>query len=116
MDEWKDILSRKEGKLTDEELLRYLHENMPEEEKSSFEKKLTGSFETDAIEGLQQIKDKEKLHSHVHQLNQKLPHLLRHKKQRLNRKRLKDFQWSILTILILLFLCIITYVIIRMHV
>ncbi len=112
MADWKDILSDKEEKLTDEDLLRYLHEDLPEDEKNSLEKKLTGSFESDALDGLQQIKGKDRLSNHVHQLNNKLPQLLRPKKQRSEKNRLKDFQWIVLAIIILLFFCIITFVII----
>jgi len=115
MAEWKDILSGKEEKLSDEDLLRFLDENISEEEKNILEKKATGSFEGDAIDGLQQIKDKARLHNHLNQLNRKLPQLLRHKKYRPERNGIKDLQWIILAIIILLFLCIMTYMILGMH-
>ncbi len=111
----RDILSDKEEKLTEDDLLRYLDENISEEEKNLLEKKAAGSFESDALDGLQQIKDKARLRSDIRQLNKKLPHLLRQKKQRPAKTWLKDFQWIILTLLILLFLCIMTYVILAMH-
>lgn len=115
MDEQKDIVY-KEEQLTDEDLLKYLLENMSEEEKYSFEKKVTGPFESDALDGLQQIKDKARLHKNVHQLHQKLPQLLLSRKQRLEKRKLKDFQWIIYTITILLILCIITFImIIKTH-
>ncbi len=116
MDNLKDILSPNEEKLTDEELLKYLHDNLSEEEKNKLEKKITGAFENDALDGLKQIKDRARLQSHVHQLNQILPQLLRYKKYRSEKKQLKDFPWTILAIIILLFLCIVTYLmIIKMH-
>ncbi len=115
MADWRNILSDKDEKLTDEDLLRYMSENLSEEEKNIFERKATESFESDAIDGLQQIKDKARLRKHVHQLNQKLPQLLRYKKNRIQKNKLKDFQWIILAILILLFLCIMSYVILTMH-
>ncbi len=113
MADWKDILSPDEEKLTDEDLLRYLHDDLSEEEKKLFEQKATGAFESDALNGLQQIKDKDTLRRHVYQLNKKLPQLLRNKNKQLEKKRQKDFQWIILTIIILLFICIMSYVIIH---
>ena len=115
MDEWKDILATDDGKLTDEDLLRYLHNNLSEPEKNKFEKKVTGSFESDAIDGLKLIKDRAGLQNHVHQLNQKLPKLLRQKKYWSRKKQFKDLQWTLLAIIILLFLCIMGYVVIRMN-
>lgn len=112
MADWKEILFDNKEKLTDNDLLSYLHDELPEEEKNLLEKKITGSFENDALEGLQQIKDKQRLSNHVQQLNKKLPKLLRHKKQLSEKNRLKDFHWSILAIVILLFLCLMAYVMI----
>lgn len=115
MNDWKDILAGKEEKLTDEDLLRYLDNDLSEEEKNVLEKKVIDSFESDAIDGLQQIKDTDKLRRHVRHLNKKLPYLLRLKKHRLEKNSLKDFQWIILAIIVLLFLCTMGYVIITMY-
>jgi hypothetical protein len=115
MDEWKDILSPNHEKLTDEELLKYLHDDLSEDEKNKLEKKATGAFENDALDGLKHIKERAVLEHHLQQLNQKLPTILRQKKYRAEKKRLKELQWLILTIVILLFVCIIAYLVIRMH-
>lgn len=114
MDDWKDILPGKDEQLTDEDLLKYLHNEMSDEEKYQFEKKIS-SFESDALDGLQQINDKTRLHNHIKQLNKKLPQLLLLKKQRLEKRKLREMQWTILTIIIVLFLCITTYALIRMN-
>jgi len=116
MADWKDILSDEEEQLTDEDLLKYLDNEMSEEEKYLFEKKINSSFESDALDGLQQIKDRKKLTSHVRQLQKKLPKILLSKKQRSAKKEVKDLQWIVLTVIFLLFICIITYVIIRMNI
>ena len=114
MADWKDILSDKQEKLSDEQILRYLDGNISEEEKNELEK-ATGSFESDAVAGLQQIKDKKKIERDVRQLNEALPHLLRYRNSRKQRKGVKDIQWIVLAIIILLFLCIVTYVLLRMN-
>lgn len=115
MDDRKEILSANEGNLTDEDLLRYLNNNLSEEDKINFEKKLSGSFEQDAIDGLKQIKDKASLQTQVLQLNQKLPQMLRSRKPRSVRRKLKDLHWTILAIILLLLMCILGYLVIRIH-
>ena len=115
MADFKEILSDKDEMLTDEDLLKYLHENISEEEKYSIEKKITGTFESDAIDGLQQIKDKKRLQNQVRQLQRNLPQLLL-KKHRLEKRKLNDMQLVILTIIIILFLCITTYIFVGLRV
>ena len=114
MADFKEILSDKDELLSDEDLLKYLQNNISEEEKYVIERKLTGVFESDAIDGLQQIKDKKRLQTHIKQLHRELPQLLQ-KKHRLEKKKLNDMKWIIPTIIFLLFLCIITFVLITMQ-
>lgn len=115
MADWKNILPDNE-QLSNEDLLKYLANNTSEEEKHAIEKKFSdSSFESDAIDGLQQIKNLERLKNHVSQLNQKLHQQLLSKKQRKEKRKIKDFQWIIFTIVILLLLCIISLAIISMH-
>lgn len=115
MADWKDILSENEEQLSEEELLKYLDSNISEEEKYSIEKKINNSpFETDAFQGLSQVQNKDNLKKQVNQLNQKL-HQLTAKKPRKEKRKIKIFEWIILAILILLFICIISYVIIYLQ-
>jgi hypothetical protein len=110
MADWKDILSDKEEQLSDEELLKYLDENISDDEKVSIENKLNNSdFEADALQGLLQVQDKDNLQKHVNHLNQKL-HQLTSRRQRKEKKKIKIFEWIVLTILLLLFICIICYI------
>ncbi len=116
MADWKNILPDNNEQLSDEDLLKYLDSNTSKEEKYAIEKKLSDtSFESDAIDGLQQIKSQERLKNHVSQLNQKLHQQLLVKKHRKEKRKINDFQLIILTIVILLLLCIIGYAIISMH-
>lgn len=115
MDEWKNILPADSKSLTDDDLLKYLDGTLTEEEKKEVEIKVAGSFESDAVEGLKQIKGKDRIQAHISQINQKLPQILRQKRYRVEKKKLKNIQLTILTIIILLFLCIVTYAVIRMN-
>lgn len=115
MDERKQILSGESEKLTDEDLLKYLRGTLSAEERKQVEFKITGSFESDALDGLKQIKDKTRIQGHVQQINKKLPQILRQKKYWAKKKHLKEIQWTVLAVIILLFLCIMTYVVIKMQ-
>jgi len=115
MADWKDILSDKEEQLTGEELLRYLHHDIPEHEKDLIEKKIqSGAFESDALEGLSRVQSQETIQKHVGQLHLKLRQLTA-KKTRKEKEKIKIFEWMILAILILLFICIISFIIITLH-
>ena len=116
MAEWKNISPDNNEQLSNEDLLKYLDSRTSEEEKYAIEKKFSDtSFESDAIDGLQQIKSQERLKNHVSQLDQKLQQQLISKKHRKEKRKIKDFQWIILTVVILLLLCLISLAIISMH-
>ncbi len=111
-----NILSHNEEQLTEKELLNYLNDHLSEEEKSFVEKKIAGDpFDADALEGLSKIENKENLKTQVTQLNKKLQQHLTAKRQRKEKIKINIFRWIILTILILLFICIISYVIISLQ-
>lgn len=116
MAEWKNILPDNNEQLSNEDLLKFLDSNTSEEDKYAIVRKFGDtSFESDAIDGLQQIKSQERLKNHVSQLNQKLHQQLLSKKQRKEKRKIKDFEWIILAIVILLLLCIISLAIVSMH-
>lgn len=116
MAEWKDILSEEEDQLSDEDLLKYFDERTSTEEKNVIERKVgQSSFDSDALQGLSHVKNKASLLKQVNQLNRKLHQQLDAKKQRKEKRKINVYQWIILTILILLFICIVGFVIIRMQ-
>src|SRR4051794_25431370 len=115
MADWKDILSGNEEKLTEEELLSYLHHDISDHEKELIEKKIfSGPFESDAFEGLSRVSNPARLQKHVGQLHLKLRQLTA-KKTRKEKEKIKIYEWMILAILILLFLCVLSFIIISLH-
>jgi hypothetical protein len=95
-------------------LLAYLQGKLSEEKQHEIEKQLLESdFEQEAMEGLQQIKEKQKINSIVEQLNRDLK--AKTKKRRLRRRKmeLKQEPWLWITIFIMLALIVISYMIIR---
>lgn len=115
MAEQDKILFKEEDLISEKDLLRYLDEKTPEVEKNAIEEKASeNSFESDALEGLQQI-NPERIKSDVRLLNQKLQQHLHAKKHRNDKGKIKDLQWILVAIIILLFICIVGYLIIRLH-
>lgn len=115
MADWSDILSGNEEQITEEELLKYLDEDVSEDEKYALEKKINSHpFEIDAVQGLSQIPDKESLEKHVGQLNVKLQQLTA-KRPRKQKQKINIFEWIVLAVVIILFICVITFIIINLQ-
>lgn len=116
MADWKDILSDDDEHPNEEELINYVGDHLSEEEKYALEKKIIdSSFTSDAVEGLQTFDKKSNLYDYVQQLNKNLNHQLSSKKERKEKRRLKDNPWVTITIIVLLAICILGYYLIHLH-
>src|SRR5690348_5442316 len=114
MADWKDILSDKEEEMNDDELMKYLDGDLSEEEKHELEKKITASaFANDAVEGLQEYDNKKDLGQYVQQLNKELHQHLADRKLRKQRRKLKDYPWIYIAVIIILGICVLGYVVIK---
>jgi hypothetical protein len=112
-DRLKDILSNLSTEVDQETLLKYLEGRLSEEQKHEVEKKMLASdFGDDAMEGLQEIKNKKDLSSLVEQLNRDLHKKLEKKKQRREKFRIKDQPWLYITIVIILLLIVLSFVVV----
>lgn len=110
----KDILSNLNPEVDQETLLLYLQGKLSDEKQHEVEKQLMESdFDQEAVEGLQEIRDKQKINSIVEQLNRDLK--LKTKKRRLRRQKmeLKQEPWLWIAVFIMLALIVISYMIIR---
>src|SRR5574338_1130202 len=113
-DNYKDILSHLSTEIDQETLLLYLQGKLTGNKKHDIEKKLLDNeFAGEALEGLQQFKDKQQLSYTVELLNRDLKKKLERKKKRRQKLQLKDQPWLYITILILILLIVISYIIIR---
>ena len=113
-DNLKDILSHLSNEVEQEILLKYLEGKLSEEERHEVEKKMLSSeFNEDAMEGLQGIKNKDKISSIVEQINRDLHKKLKKKKDRRDKLKYKDQPWLYIAIIIILLLVVISYVIVR---
>jgi hypothetical protein len=113
-DNLKDILSHLSTEVDQETLLKYLEGRLSDEQKHELEKKmLTSEFSDDAMEGLQEIKNKERIYSIVEQLNRDLHKKLENKKRKREKFRFKDQPWLYIAIVIILLLIVLSYVVIH---
>lgn len=110
---YKDILSNLSKDVDQETLLLYLQGKLSEEKKHEVEKQLLQSdFEDDAVEGLQEFKDKEQLQYMAEMLNRDLKKRTEKKKKRREKMRIPDQPWIYISILILLLLIVLSYVVV----
>ena len=111
---YKDILSNLSTDVDQETLLLYLQGKLSEEKKHEIEKKLIqNEFDDDALEGLQEIKDKQQIQYMVEMLNRDLKKKTAKKKQRRDKMKIKDQPWLYISILILILLIALSYIVIH---
>jgi len=109
----KDILSHLSPEIDQETLLLYLQDKLSAEKKHEVEKKILESeFTDDAVEGLQEIKDKQHISYMIEMLNRDLKKKLDRKKQRREKMRIKSQPWLYISILIIIILIVIAYLVI----
>jgi predicted anti-sigma-YlaC factor YlaD len=107
---YKDILSNLSTEVDQETLLLYLQGKLSEEKKHEVEKHLLQSeFEEEALEGLEDFKDKEQLQYMVEMLNRDLKKKTEKKKKRREKMNIKDQPWLYISILILILLIALSY-------
>lgn len=110
----KDILSHLSPDVDQEALLLYLQGKLSGPEKHELEKQLiTDEFGEDALEGLQEFKDKQQLQYMVEMLNRDLKKRTSVKKKRREKMKFKDQPWLYMSILILILLIVISYVAVK---
>jgi len=111
---YKDILSHLSTEVDQETLLLYLQGKLSEEKKHEVEKHLLqDDFEDEAVEGLQEFRDKEQLQYMVEMLNRDLKKKTEKKKKRREKMRYKDQPWLYISLLILVLLIALSYIVIH---
>ena len=108
------ILSESNKDIDNQKLMDYVAGKLSAKDTHEVEKWMADSeFANDAVEGLQQVQNKKKLESVVEQLNRDLQKKLEQKKTRKEKRKLKDQPWIYYTIILILFLIIITWFVIQ---
>lgn len=112
----KDILKNMSAEIDGETLMLYLQGKLSPEAQHQLEKQiLDNEFAADAIDGLQDFKDKKKLALVVEQLNNDLKKKTARRKTRRTRQSLKSEPWLMITLAIILLLVVLCYFIIYRH-
>jgi hypothetical protein len=112
----KDILSNLNPDIDQETLLQYLQGKLSAEQQHEVEKQMMeDDFESDALEGLENFKDKRKLTQLVDQLNHELKKKTEKKKKLRQKLDLKIDPWVIVTVIIILLLVVVSYFIIHRY-
>jgi hypothetical protein len=100
--------------LNEEQLINYVKGKSTKEDTHAVERKMAGSsFANDGVEGLQQFSSAEKINAYVQHINDDLHHKLSDKKIK-NKKGIKNNSWEIIAIIVIVLLCVLSYVIITM--
>ena len=111
---YKDILSHLSTEIDQETLLLYLQGKLADDKKHEVEKILLQiEFDDEALEGLQEINDKEQINYMVEMLNRDLKKKTEKKKKQREKMQLKDQPWLYISILILLLLIVFSYIVIH---
>ncbi|MFL5740552.1 MAG: hypothetical protein ACJ75B_10075 [Flavisolibacter sp.] len=114
----KDILSNLNPDFDQEIILRYLQGKLSAEEQHQVEKQMMDhEFDSDAMEGLQNFKNKKDISLLVNQLNQDLRDRTEKKKRFREKLQLRLEPWLLISMVIILLLLIIGFVMVysKMH-
>jgi hypothetical protein len=111
-----NILSDSNKDIDNQLLMDYLAGKLSASQQHEVEKMMAeadSDFMNDAMEGLEQVKDKKDLGSIVDQLNGSLHKKLESKKALKEKRRIKDSPWTYLAIVLIIVLIVISYLIIH---
>ena len=110
----KDILSNLPAGVDEATMLRYLQGALPPDQQHEIERKiLSDDFESEALEGLEEMKNREGIADTVAQLNSELRIKTRTKKSKRKPTDFSEDRWLWIAIFIILFLIALSYMIIH---
>jgi hypothetical protein len=113
-DELLNILSNNNKDIDNQKLMDYLSDKLSEGEKHEIEKKIVDNeMLNDAIEGLEELKNKKDINVLVEQLNTNLKNQLQKKKEKKEKRKIKDFNWIYLAIILILIIILIGFFVIK---
>ncbi len=105
-----NILSNSSKEIDNQQLMDYLAGKLSEDEKHRVEMQLADNdFMNDALEGLENVKDKKDINFFVEQLNRDLHKKLQQKKNRKQKRKLLQQRWVYAAVIIILALIIATW-------
>jgi anti-sigma factor RsiW len=113
-DDLLNILSNGNKDIDHQRLMDYLQGKLSPEESHEVEKMMAeNDLLNDAMEGLQDIRNKRDIQTYVEQLNRGLQKSLTKKRQRREKRRLKEGPWGYVAVIVIIMLCIAAYYVVR---
>ena len=110
-DDLKNILSDAAGTTSQDQLLKYLRDELAQAEKHDLEKKaIDDAFDSDALDGLQGLKDQVRLGLIVEGLNRDLKKRTSKKNELRDKMKLKTHWTLYFSIIIFLIIIVLVYV------
>jgi cytochrome c-type biogenesis protein CcmH/NrfG len=115
-DDLKNILNNSNKDIDNQHLMDYLSQQLSKQESHDLEKMmLDDPFVNDAVEGLEQLPGKKSMAISVEQLNRDLQKQLAKKKNRKEKRKLKEQPWVYFAIILLLILTIVCYFMVKKY-
>ncbi len=112
-DELLNILSNSNKDIDNQKLMDYLSNRLSAEEKHEFEKILVDSdLASDALEGLNEFKNKKDPVAFADQLNRNLQKQLQKKKVMREKRRFKNGSWIYLTLILIFLILLVAFFVI----
>jgi hypothetical protein len=110
------IEKSKKEVVDEEQLLEFVMHNLSIEAHDKVENNIAEDpFLMDAVEGLNNISNKDQINQSITELNQHLNKLVQNKAKHKHKRRLPVNQWAMLAVVVVLFLLVVTYFIIHLQ-
>ncbi len=110
----KNILSNSNKDIDNQQLMDYLSNQLSEAQNHEIEKNMADdAFMNDAVEGLQQLENKEKLANYTEQLNNSLKKQLAKNKGRRDKRKWKEEPFTYYAIILVILLIVIGYLVLK---
>ena len=109
-----NILNNSNKDIDNQKIMDYLSNKLSEEERHLFEEEMIDSeLMNDAVEGLNEFKNKNTTTLFAEELNRKLQIQLKKKNKRKEKRKLKDLSWIYFFVVIVLLIIIISFFVIN---
>jgi len=113
-DDLLKILSQSNKDIDNQKLMDYLHGKLSAGDSHELEKMMADDeLFNDAVEGLQNIRNKKDIQTYVEQMNRDLQKSLTKKRRRREKRRWKDNPWGYVAVLVIILACIAGYYVIK---
>jgi anti-sigma factor RsiW len=107
-----NILSNSNKDIDNQKLMDYLSGKLSAQEQHEVERWMSeNEFANEAMEGLQKLHGKKDLQVYVDQLNKELNQYITKKKERRERRKIKELPWVYITIVFILLIIILAYLV-----